>query len=312
MEQTIQLSIVSPVYKAEQIVEELVKQLLGQLVQITPHFEIILVNDGSPDDSWSRIIKVCREEKRVKGLNLSRNFGQHYAITAGLNYCQGEWVVVMDCDLQDRPEEIPRLFAKAMEGWDIVYARRIERQDNLFKRASSKFFHSLYSYLSEVKSDSATANFGIFNKKVITEFTLMKETARSFPSLIQFLGFSRTSIDVIHGERLAGKSSYTFSKLLHLTLDVVLSNSNKPLKLTVKLGFFISLFSFCLAVYNVIAHYLGVITVDGFTSTIFSIWFMGGLNLFVLGVVGLYVGRIFVQAKDRQLYIVSEKLNFEK
>lgn len=312
MDKKIHTSVVTPVYNAENIVSELVKQVKKQLSSLTNEFEIILVNDASADNSWIKILKECKDDNRIKGINLSRNFGQHYAITAGLQYAQGEWIVVMDCDLQDRPDEIPNLYKKALEGFDIVYAKRNKRKDNLIKKISSIAFHGLYDYLSGLKTDSSIANFGIFNQKVIAEYNKMIETARSFPSLIQFLGFKQTIVEVKHADRFEGKTSYTVRKLLHLSLDVILANSNKPLKLTVKLGFFISFLSFMLAIYNVFAHYAGIIKVPGFTSTIFSIWFVGGLILFVLGIIGLYVGKIFDQVKGRQLYIISEKINIEK
>lgn len=311
MEKKIHISVVSPVYKAENIIEELVKRIKQSLISITDDFEIILVNDCSPDNSWSKIAQECTKDNRVKGINLSRNFGQHYAITAGLNYVQGEWVVVMDCDLQDRPDEIPNLYKKAQDGWDIVYARRVNRQDKLLKRLSSAIFHIVFSYLSGLKSDASISNFGLYHSNVINEYIKMKEVARSFTSLIHYLGFKSCAINVKHSGRHDGETSYTFSKLIHLTSDVILSNSNKPLKLTVKLGFLISFFSFLLALYNVFAHYIGIIKVAGFTSTIFSIWFVGGLILFVLGIVGLYIGKIFDQVKERQLYIIKEIINIE-
>jgi len=309
MEKKIHISVVSPVYRAEKIVEELVKQVKASVSSITEDFEIILVNDYSPDNSWLKIVEECVKDNRVKGINLSRNFGQHYAITAGLKYAQGDWVVVMDCDLQDRPDEIPNLYQKALEGYDIVYARRSERQDKLLKRLSSKMFHVVYQYLSGLQTDGSIANFGVYNIKVINEYNKMKEVARSFPSLVNYLGFKSCAIDVKHSDRFEGGSSYTFSKLLHLTSDVILSNSNKPLKLTVKMGFYISMLSFLLALYNIVARLAGIITLEGFTTTIFSIWFVGGLILLVLGIVGLYIGKIFDQVKDRQIFIVSEEIN---
>ncbi len=306
------LSIVSPVYKAKLIVPELVRRIVLAVSEITEEFEVILVDDGCPDNSWTAIEEVCSNDLRVKGVKLSRNFGQHYAITAGLSNSSGQWVVVMDCDLQDRPEEIHKLFTKANEGYDIVFARRIIRKDAFLKRMSSKMFHSLYGYLSGFKSDPTIANFGIYSKNVIDEFNKMQEKSRSFPSLVNYLGFRKTSIEVEHAERSEGESSYSLSRLLRLSFDVILANSNKPLKLTIKLGFFISFFSFALAIYNLIAHWFGIIKVPGFTSTIFSIWFVGGLILFVLGIHGLYVGKIFDQVKNRQLYIVSNRLNFDE
>lgn len=143
MEKPVHISVVSPVYRADKIVQELVKQVKENLLTITEDFEIILVNDASPDNSWVAIETECKKDKRVKGINLSRNFGQHYAITAGLSYAKGEWVVVMDCDLQDRPDEIPNLYKKAMEGWDIVFAQRKERKDGFLKKKLSKLFYCL-------------------------------------------------------------------------------------------------------------------------------------------------------------------------
>jgi dolichol-phosphate mannosyltransferase len=305
------ISIVIPVYQAELILNELLIKIHSALLNITTNFEIILVNDASTDNSWEFIKNAGLNDPRIKGINLSRNFGQHYAITAGLKNTKGEWVVVMDCDMQDNPEEIPNLYRAALNKWDIVYAKRIQRKDNLFKKLSSKLFHKIYYFLSGFKSDSKIANFGIYNSKVIQEFNKMSELSRSFPSLIQFLGFRVSSININHNERFSGKSTYTFRKLFKLTSDVILSNSNKPLILSINLGFFIALCSFLFAFYNIFAFYLGLNSIRGFTSTIFSIWFVGGLNLIMLGIVGLYIGKIFDQVKQRQLYIISESVNLD-
>ncbi len=302
-------SIVSPVYKARNIIPELVSQIEKSVLEITDNFEIILVDDGCPENSWEIIEEIAKSNKSVVGIKLSRNFGQHYAISAGLSEVNGEWIIVMDCDLQDRPDEIPNLYKKAVEGFDIVLAQRIDSKDAYMKKLFSNLFHKFYSWLSGINSDSSIANFGIYNSKVITEYNKMKEISRSFPSLVSFLGFNSVKIRVKHSERFEGESSYNFIKLLNLSFDVILANSNKPLRLTVKLGFIISLFSFLLAIYNVFAYKVGIIKVVGFTTTVFSIWFVGGLILFVLGIVGLYIGKIFDQVKDRQLYIIAKKIN---
>jgi dolichol-phosphate mannosyltransferase len=306
------LSIVSPVYRAEKIVPALVERIEKAVSPITSDYEIILVEDHGPDNSWAVIESIARKNKKVIGIELSRNFGQHYAITAGLKYAKGEWVIVMDCDLQDNPDEIPNLYNKAIEGFDIVYARRVERQDSFFKRLSSSIFHSVFHFLSGQRTDKTVANFGIYNHKVIAEFNKMKERARSFPSLVSYLGFKISAIEVVHSNRYEGDSSYSFRKLLKLTSDVILSNSNRPLKLAVQIGFTISTFSFLLAIYNVIAYLAGIIMVPGYTTTVFSIWFVGGLILFMLGIVGLYIGKIFDQVKERQLYIVDQTINLEE
>lgn len=305
------ISIVSPVYKGEKMVHELVRRIQLSMSQITDNYEIILVNDYSPDKSWNAIVDVCRKDTRIKGINLSRNFGQHYAITAGLSYVKGRWVIVMDCDLQDRPEEIPNLYNKALEGYDIVYAQRRVRQDKFLKRMSSKIFHSVYDYLSGLKTDTSVANFGIYSNKVIKEFNKMKERSRSFPSLIGFLGFKTAFLEVEHSERFEGKSSYSFSKLCTLAFNVIIANSNKPLRLAVFWGFIISFISLLLAFYNIVAYYLDLILVPGFTTIIFSIWFVGGCLMAQMGILGLYIGKIFDQVKGRQLFIVDELINID-
>lgn len=303
------ISIISPVYKGEKMVAELVRRNVECLNSISEDYEIILVNDASPDNSWAEIIKQCTANPKVKGINLSRNFGQHYAISAGLHYATGEWVVVMDCDLQDRPEEIPNLYQKAQEGFDIVYARRAARKDTFIKKGSSALFYRVFRHLSGIQSDKAVANFGIYHKRVIEEFNKMPEQSRFFPSQIKYLGFKDTSIDVEHNERPEGKSSYSLLKRFKLGLDVIVSNSNKPLRFAVGLGFGMSALSFLLALYNVIAKWVGVISVPGYTTTVFSIWFVGGLLLFVMGIMGLYIGKIYDQVKGRQLFIVKDKVN---
>lgn len=306
------ISIVSPVYKAETIVHELVKEIKASVEPITSDYEIILVNDCSPDNSWVKIKEAAEKDYRVKGVHLSRNFGQHYAITAGLNFVKGSWIVVMDCDLQDRPDEIPNLYNKALEGWDIVLARRTGRKDKLSKRITTHLFYKAYNYLSGLDTDRSIANFGVYHSKVIHEYIKMKEGARSFPSLVQFLGFKSCAIDVKHSLRFDGKSSYTFATLFRLAGDVIISNSNKPLRMIVSLGFVVSALSFAIALYNVLSYYLGFIQVPGFTTTVFSIWFVGGLLLTVLGVIGIYVGRIFNEVKGRPLFIVSKVLNMDQ
>lgn len=304
------ISIIAPVYKGESMLNSLIQRVQLSVGSITPHYELILVNDHSPDKSWQHIVEYGEKDQRIKGIDLSRNFGQHNAITAGLMYASGDWIVVMDCDLQDRPEEIPNLYAKALEGWDIVFARRLNRKDSYVKRLQSYAFHRVFNWLSGLHTDETIANFGIFKREVIDNFNKMPEKARSFGSLIDYLGFKRTAIEVQHDARAEGKSSYTLSKLVTLSLDIIISNSNKPLKLSIIIGFIMSTISILLAFYNIIAKLVGIITVNGYTTTVFSIWFIGGLLLFVLGIIGIYIGMIFDQVKGRPLFVVRQKVNF--
>lgn len=303
------ISVVSPVYKSEKIVSELARQLVENISKVTDNFEIILVCDGSPDNSWYEIEKCCKSDKRIVGIDLSRNFGQHFALSAGLKYAKGEWVVVMDCDLQDNPAEIPNLYKKAQEGYDIVFAKRKHRKDNFLKKLSSKMFHYCYSKLSGVDSDRDISNFSILNRCVVEEFNRLKDKSRSYYTLLTYLGFERASIEVEHQARYEGKTSYSLKRLLELSLNIMLSNTNKPLILVVKFGFSVVLFSIFMVLYNLLAKFLGIIDLSGFTSTVISIWLIGGLNIFIVGVVGLYIDKIFNQVKDRPLYIVKQILN---
>jgi dolichol-phosphate mannosyltransferase len=303
------LSIVSPVYKAENIVEELVKQIKQAVSTITTDFEIILVNDYSSDNSWMKIVDECTKDKRVKGVNLSRNFGQHYAITAGLNYAKGEWVVVMDCDLQDRPDEIPNLYLKAQEGYDSVFAQRTERKHSFYKTFLSRSFYSLFSYLTETKQDPSVANFGIYHRCVIDAILLMKDQIRYFPTMVQWVGFRKFYLPVEHASRFEGKSTYNFKGLFQLALNTVIAFSDKPLRLTVKAGFIISLFSFLISVGYFISYLTGHIQVLGFTTLILSLWFLSGIIMLILGVVGLFIGKVFEKVKQRPVFFVQNSCN---
>jgi dolichol-phosphate mannosyltransferase len=229
-----------------------------------------------------------------------------------LHYAKGEWVVVMDCDLQDRPEEIPALYQKAQEGYDIVYARRKQRQDKWLKRMTSRAFNAVLNRLSGLNKDKDVANFGIYHQRVIKEYNKIPEQSRSFGSLILYLGFRTATIGVQHAEREEGTSSYTLVRMLKLAFDVIISNSNKPLRMAVGLGFGMSALSFLLALYNLVARMLGIISFPGYTTTVFSIWFVGGLMLFVMGVLGLYIGKIFDQVKGRPIYIVRNTINISE
>lgn len=304
------ISVVIPEYRGEKMVSELVERLIKSISIITDSFEIILVNDASPDNTWAAIEHECKKDKRVKGLNLSRNFGQHYAITAGLNYATGDWVIVMDCDLQDVPEEIPNLYKKAQEGYDIVYARRVVKHVGWWKRFSSTAFHTVFDWLSGSKTDPTIANYGIYCKKSIDAYNAIPQQARAFGAILDIVGFKKGYYNVEQAESARGGSSYSLRKLLKLTFDLIISNTNKPLRFAVELGFCMSAFSFLLALYNLIAKWVGIIQVEGYTTTVFSIWFVGGLMLFVMGIMGLYIGKIFDQVKGHPLYVVRDELNF--
>ena len=307
MKVTPHISIVSPVYRAENLVDELVKRIHQSVSSITSDYEIILVEDSGPDSSWNKIVALAEKDPKIKGFQLSRNFGQHYAITCGLDQSKGEWVVVMDCDLQDRPEEIDALYQKAISGYDVVLARRNQRQDTFFKKFFSKAFYRTLGYLTGSAMDEQVANFGIYHRNVINAVCELRESIRYFPTMIQWVGFKQTAISVTHSARDVGKSSYNFKRLLNLALDIILAYSDKPIRLMIKLGILVSLLSFIMGFYFSFQYFLGNVTVPGYTSLILSIWFFSGLLLILVGVVGLYVGKTFEGVKKRPIYLIQNE-----
>ena len=306
------LSVVSPVYQAEKIIPILVDRIEKAVCTITDDYEIILVDDGSRDSSWNGIETIAATHTKVRGIKLSRNFGQHPAIMAGLSQANGEWVVVMDCDLQDQPEEIHKLYNKALEGFDIVLAKRKNRKDGFFKKMTSNLFSLTYSYLTETKFDGTIANFGIYHKKVIVEVLKMDDYIKSFPLFVNWVGYNTTSVEVEHAERLGSNSSYTFSKLVSLAFNTIISFSNKPLKLFVKFGMIMSLVSFIVGLIIIYKYFRGEISVLGYSSLMVSIWFLSGIIITITGIVGIYIGKIFDQSKGRKSFIIDKIANNDK
>lgn len=303
------ISIVSPVYRAENIVEKLVDEIQKAMILIGCSYEIILVDDRSPDNSWEVMQKLSVKFAEVKSIRLSRNFGQHPAIMAGLSQAKGEWIVVMDCDLQDQPKEIIKLYNKTKEGFDIVLAKRENRKDNFLKRLLSNLYTKLFNFLADSNFNYEVANFGIYNNKVISSILNIGDYIKAFPLFIHFVGFKSIAISVEHAKRHSGKSSYSFSKSISLAFNAIISYSNKPLKIFVKFGALISLISFLFGIYNIYLNIKGDISVSGYSSLIISIWLLSGIIITVIGVVGIYVGKIFEQTKNRPTFIIDQILN---
>ena len=302
------ISVVIPVYGCRAALRELYERLVKSIEVITKDFEIILVNDSCPQNSWEVIEQICAEDSRVKGIELSRNFGQIKAITAGLDYSKGDWVVVMDCDLQDSPEEIINLYNKAQEGYDVVFARRANRRDSFMKVLVSKIFYKIYSFASDGNYDPAICNFSISRRIVIENYCNMRELHRAFVIYVKWLGFRQTTIDVEHNARKEGKSSYNMKKRFKMAGEILTSQSDKLLKFTVGLGFAMTTISF-LTILGLIVHYILGTAATGWTSLIATNCLIGGITIMVIGLVGIYVGNIFMQTKQRPLYVVRQTLN---
>ena len=303
------ISVVIPVYNCAECLHELYRRLVFNLDQINSNFEIILINDASPQNDWEIIKELAEKDKRVKGINLTRNFGQHYAITAGLDYTEGDWVVVMDGDLQDRPEEIIKLYSRAQDGFDVVFGRRYNRQDNAIKKIMSKAFHRFFDYLADTETDETVANFSICSNKVINSFRLLREHNRSYSNFVKWLGYRTAYVDIEHAQRFIGNTSYSFRKKLALATQTIVAHSNKPLRLSIGFGFFISIISLIYGIWLVLRYLLLAQPPAGWTSVMVSIYFIGGLLFSNLGILGLYIGKVFDESKNRPLYLVKEKIN---
>ncbi|MGZ3867334.1 MAG: glycosyltransferase family 2 protein, partial [Bacteroidia bacterium] len=276
-------------------------------------YEIILVNDRSPDNSWQIIQQICVTNKKVKGINLSRNYGQHNAVAAGLHNCKGDYAIVMDCDLQDDPMYIVKLIEKAKEGYDIVYTVKEERKHGIFKNITAYFFHKIFTYLvggSNVKTDKKVGSFSLITKKVVESYKLLNDEYRPYLVMLNLLGYNSTYIDIEHRERFAGKSSYTFSKLVSHALNGIVSQTDRLLKLSIYIGSVYMLFSFIYGIYVFIkAIFFGLQA--GWPTIILLITFSTGIILMFLGIIGLYISRIFLQVKNRPLYVIDHKINLE-
>ena len=305
------ISVVIPIYGCRAALSELHHRLTESVSQITDDYELILVNDNCPQNSWEVIEELCKKDTHVKGIELSRNFGQMKAILAGLDNATGDWIVVMDCDLQDRPEEIIRLYEKAQEGFDIVFARRKNRQDNKLKIFLANQFYKVYRFAIDGDYDGAICNFSIVKKNVIKNYCKMREQHRAYVMYLRWMGYKQAIVDVEHNERFEGKSGYSLKKRINMAIELLTSQSDKVLRLFTGLGFILSLISFLTIIGLIIYHYVADVSI-GWTSLIATTVLMGGLIIMVIGVVGVYVGNIFIESKGRPLYIIRQILNDDK
>jgi len=298
------ISVVIPVYGCASCLDALCKQLQETLQAMTERFEIILVDDRSPDDSWSQLSALQDKYPAVKGIRLSRNYGQQIAITAGLASARGDYAVVMDCDLQDPPSLIPDLLAKIREGYDLVIAKRIDRNHSTFRLLAARVYFWLISKFTKMPVNATEGAYSILSRKVIDSFLLFEEKERHYLFILRWLGFRMGTVDFVHQERHSGQSSYRFGSLFRLAIDGILFQATGLLRWIVGLGFLFTFFGMGVAAYLVWQRltYTGL---PGWTSLIVLILICTGVILASLGIIGLYIGKIFDQAKQRPLYVVD-------
>lgn len=299
------ISVVSPVYNSSGCLAELCQRISKAVSEITTHFEIILVDDRSQDDGWKKIRELAERDPRIVGFRLAKNFGQHYAISAAMDKAKGDWVVVMDCDLQDPPEMIPALYEEAQKGFHIVNAVFVSREETWFQQWSSKCFWRVLSWLSGCPFDYRVCNFSILSRKAADSYRCYRENHRLFGGIKNLMGFTVSTVPMRRDKRFLGVSQYSLRGRFRLA-KVILAYSNKPLLASVYIGIGITLLALiggCDVAYN---YFVGRVSVSGWTSMMVSLCFFSGAILSSLGVLGVYIGKIFDETKKRPLYIIED------
>ncbi|HEX2833281.1 MAG TPA: glycosyltransferase family 2 protein [Thermoanaerobaculia bacterium] len=303
------LSIVSPVFRAKAFIAEFVREAIDGAATATSDFEIVLVEDGSDDETWAAIEAICAADPRVRGLKLSRNFGQHKAITAGLAHARGEYVVVMDSDLQDDPAHIPELLAKAREGHDVVLSQMTARAHSRTKNVLGSIFSAVLNRLaSGPRADPLIGGYSILSRRAVDAFLQIRDVHRHYLVLLRWLGFSPVCIPTTHRPRRHGKTSYSLEKLARHALDGWLSHSNRLLYASVAVGFSFLLTAIAGALLVIVLYFVQGFA-PGWPSLVVLILVCTAAILISLGVLGIYVGKIFDQVRARPLFIVQRSLN---
>jgi glycosyltransferase involved in cell wall biosynthesis len=301
------ISVVVPVYNCADCLESLSSRLLAALDDLNLTSEVVFVDDRSPDCAWRTISELAQRDPRVVGVRLSRNFGQHVAVTAGVEHSSGEWIVVMDCDLQDRPEDLPRLWAKAAEGHELVFTRRRARRQSPIRRLGARLYFRTRNFLLKTEFETEVGSFLMFSRKVANAFLEIRDKDRPHGLVLAWLGFDPVFVEVEHDQRHSGRSSYTLPKLVASAVNGLFFQTTILLRWIVYLGFGVALCGFALAAVLVV-FYAFVNPPPGWTSVAVLILLIGGVTITSLGVSALYVGKIFDQVKERPLYVVDRLL----
>lgn len=310
MNTTTKISIISPVYQAAGNINQLVSLVTTEIIQLTNEYELILVDDGSVDNSWDEISSNCSKSTKIKGVKLSRNFGQHYAVTAGLKFASGEVVVIIDCDLQDDPAAIKYLYESYQQGNDIVFTKRLNRSQSFYKSVTAKIYNLFFRFFSDRKYDVNTGSMVLFTSKVKTIFLELEDKDRLYIQLLKWIGFKQAYVAVEHKPRFSGNSSYNFFKLVNLAVQGWTSHSDKLLRLSVYGGFILSVITLLVSIAIIILYFVKGFQ-PGWPSLFIAILFSTGIILLSIGITGIYIGKIFEQTKNRPLYIVEKITNLE-
>ena len=305
--QSVEISVVVPVYDCEQCLRSLHERITRALAPLVDTWEIVLVDDRSRDASWSTVLDLAARDHHVKAVRLSRNFGQHAAITAGISESRGRWTVVMDCDLQDPPEAIAELYSRALEGHDIVLARRKQRRQSLARRLANRMYFTLRRALAGAALETEHSNLSMISAKAREAFLSVPDAHRNYLLILYWLGFNRTSIEFEHADRYAGRGSYTLGSLLRVAADGLIFQTTSLLRWIVYAGFAMAAASIALVGFA-IYQYLTRVTYPGWTSLAVLLLSIGGFIIICVGLTGLYVGKVFEQVRGRPLFVVDERV----
>lgn len=299
-------SVIIPVFNEQEVVHELYERIRNTVAPLSENYEIIFINDGSRDLSLMRILELTKKDNRVFYLNFSRNFGHQIAVTAGLDVCNGDAVVIIDGDLQDPPELIADLYRKYKEGYEVVYARREERKgESMFKKLTARIFYRVLKKMTTIEIPIDTGDFRLIDRKIVEYLRLMPEQNKFLRGQIAWLGFRQAEVRFNRDKRKHGKTGYSVSKMFRFAMDGITSFSDKPLQSVTKLGFAFSFVSFAIILYAIYSHYILERTITGWTSLIISSMFIGGVQLISVGIIGEYISRINKNLLKRPLYIVE-------
>jgi len=308
----VDLSVVLPIYNEEKGIDELYRRLTEVLGPTGWSYELVLVNDGSRDGSWRKILELGSRDRRVCGVNLSRNFGHQIAITAGVEMSRGAAVVVMDSDLQDPPELIPVLYAKHQEGFDVVYAQRRTREgESWFKEVTAKAFYRLIRRMTTIEIPVDTGDFRLMSRRVVNDLMKLQEQSRFVRGLVTWVGYNQTPVLYDRSKRYGGETKYPLAKMMRFALDGITGFSSQPLRLASHAGLFFAFASLTLmAALMVYKLGGGTAVIPGWTSLAVAVLFLGGVQLLAVGILGEYIGRIYEEVKRRPLYLVRDSVNF--
>ena len=304
---SVRYSIVIPVYDEQDTIPELLSRLAAVLDGLDGESEVLFVDDGSRDRTAELLIEAQTRDARIKLIQLARNFGHQIAISAGLDFALGDAVVVIDADLQDPPELIPELVAKWREGYEIVYAVRERRRgERWIKRATAAWFYRVIRGLSHVDMPVDAGDFRLVDRKALDAFRAMRERNRYVRGMFSWVGYRQTGVPYERAERFAGAPKYSLRRSTRLAFDGIISFSDAPLRLALYCGFLFSLLAFVVGIAAIVAKLAGAFVVRGWVSILVVVAFLGGIQLILMGMIGLYIGRIYDEVKSRPLYVVRE------